>query len=44
VGLLQIGPLLLPVIAPVAGRVARRLADDGATVGFGAPLIEFQTN
>jgi acetyl-CoA carboxylase biotin carboxyl carrier protein len=43
VGLLQIGPLLLPVIAPVAGRVARWLADDGAAVGFGAALIEFQT-
>jgi acetyl-CoA carboxylase biotin carboxyl carrier protein len=42
VGVLQIGPLLLPVLAPVAGRVARWLADDGAAVGFGAALIEFQ--
>ncbi|MDM0035790.1 acetyl-CoA carboxylase biotin carboxyl carrier protein subunit [Variovorax sp. J22P271] len=44
VGVLQIGPLLLPVFAPVAGQVARWLADDGAAVGFGAALIEFQTN
>lgn len=39
-GLLGIGPLLLPVLAPVAGRVAEILAPHEAVVGFGTRLME----
>jgi acetyl-CoA carboxylase biotin carboxyl carrier protein len=38
--LLKIGALLLPVCAPQDGIASRRLAPDGATVGFGTPLLE----
>ncbi|MFM7025699.1 MAG: biotin/lipoyl-containing protein [Limnohabitans sp.] len=38
--LLQVGQVLLPVTAPGAGRVRRLIADAGATVGYGSPLIE----
>jgi acetyl-CoA carboxylase biotin carboxyl carrier protein len=38
--LLKIGALLLPVHAPQEGIVLRRLVPDGATVGFGTPLLE----
>lgn len=40
VGLLQIGPLLLPVAAPQAGVVATLLVAHGSVVGYGAALIE----
>jgi acetyl-CoA carboxylase biotin carboxyl carrier protein len=40
VGLLQIGPLLLPVNAPIAGRVCAVRSDSGCTVGYGAALVE----
>jgi acetyl-CoA carboxylase biotin carboxyl carrier protein len=40
VGLLQIGPLLLPVTAPQAGIVDSIHAADGLPVGYGAPLVE----
>jgi acetyl-CoA carboxylase biotin carboxyl carrier protein len=38
--LLKIGALLLPVNAPQDGIALRRLVADGATVGFGTPLLE----
>jgi acetyl-CoA carboxylase biotin carboxyl carrier protein len=40
VGLLQIGPLLLPVTAPQAGIVDSIHAADGLHVGYGTPLVE----
>jgi len=42
VGLLSIGPVLLPVEAPCAGTVRRVLSKEGALVGFGDPLIEIE--
>jgi len=39
-GLLRIGVLLLPVAAPRGGIVAALRVDDGATVGYGAALVE----
>ena len=39
VGLLQIGALLLHVRAPHAGTVLAMLAEDGAVLGYGAPLV-----
>jgi acetyl-CoA carboxylase biotin carboxyl carrier protein len=41
-GLLQIGPLLLPVSAPSAGTVTDVLAPHGTIVGYGTPLFELQ--
>lgn len=41
VGLLQIGALLVHVVAPCAGTVLEVVAEDGAAVGFGAPLVRF---
>lgn len=40
VGLLKIGPLLLPVTAPQAGIVDGIHAADGVAVGYGSPLID----
>ena len=42
-GLLQIGCLLLPVTAPRAATVTGTLVAHGQTVGFGAPLIELES-
>jgi acetyl-CoA carboxylase biotin carboxyl carrier protein len=42
VGLLQIGALLLPVTSPCDGVVAGLLVEQGATVGYGARLVELQ--
>jgi acetyl-CoA carboxylase biotin carboxyl carrier protein len=39
-GLLRIGPLLLPVTAPRPGKVAGMWADHETLVGFGARLVE----
>jgi acetyl-CoA carboxylase biotin carboxyl carrier protein len=39
IGLLQIGPLLLPLAAPCDGIVMAIHADDGAAVGYGQPLV-----
>ncbi|RZL96650.1 MAG: acetyl-CoA carboxylase biotin carboxyl carrier protein subunit [Variovorax sp.] len=39
-GLLRIGVLLLPVTATRTGTVAALRADDGATVGYGAALVD----
>ena len=41
IGLLQVGPLLLPLATPCNGAVVATLADDGAAVGYGQPLITF---
>ncbi len=38
--LLQVGQVLLPVTAPCAGRVRRVVAQAGAAVGYGSPLLE----
>lgn len=43
VGLLRIGALLLPVTAPQDGILAGMLAEQGAIVGYGAPLVELQS-
>lgn len=40
IGLLNIGPLLLPVSAPQAGIVDARHVESGIAVGYGAPLID----
>jgi acetyl-CoA carboxylase biotin carboxyl carrier protein len=40
VGLLQIGPLLLPVATAHAGEVIAMCATHGLPVGYGAPLVE----
>ncbi|BEP38755.1 hypothetical protein GmRootV59_51640 (plasmid) [Variovorax sp. V59] len=40
VGLLKIGPLLLPVTAPQAGIVGGIHVADGLAVGYGAPLVD----
>ncbi|VTU23586.1 acetyl-CoA carboxylase, biotin carboxyl carrier protein [Variovorax sp. SRS16] len=42
VGLLRIGPLLLPVAAPRDGVVAAMRAADGTLVGYGTALVELQ--
>ena len=39
IGLLQVGPLLLPVTSPSAGQVAAHLVADGTIVGYGTPLL-----
>jgi acetyl-CoA carboxylase biotin carboxyl carrier protein len=41
--LLQIGAVMLPVLAPCAGRVGRVLAQDGEIVGYGSLLLEIET-
>jgi acetyl-CoA carboxylase biotin carboxyl carrier protein len=38
VGVLQVGPLLRGVTAPADGVLGAALAEDGAVVGYGAPL------
>lgn len=42
VGLLQIGALLLPVVAPHNGTVGAILVAPGEAVGYGTPLIELR--
>ena len=39
VGLLQVGSLLLHVLAPADGTVAEAVAPPGSTVGYGAALL-----
>ncbi|WP_213958367.1 MULTISPECIES: biotin/lipoyl-containing protein [unclassified Variovorax] len=43
-GLLQIGPLLQPVTAPLAGVVAELRVDSGRAVGWGEPLIDLHAS
>lgn len=40
IGLLNIGPLLLPVAAPLAGIVDALHVKSGIAVGYGTPLID----
>ena len=42
-GLLRIGALLLPVIAPQAGTVAGHLVAHGTVVGYGTPVVDLIT-
>ncbi len=42
VGLLQIGHLLAPVVAPVSGTVTRTLVTSKSLVGYGTGLVEIQ--
>lgn len=42
VGLVQVGPLLVHVVAPTNGVVGEVLAAGGATVGYGTPLLRLQ--
>ncbi|HSV53215.1 MAG TPA: biotin/lipoyl-containing protein [Burkholderiaceae bacterium] len=42
VGLVQVGALLLPVLAPQGGVVAAMAAAHGSVVGYGAKLVEFR--
>lgn len=39
IGLLQVGVLLMPLLAPCAGRICAHLAANGALVGYGMALI-----
>jgi acetyl-CoA carboxylase biotin carboxyl carrier protein len=43
-GLLRIGPLLLPVDAPVAGRVTLVHVETGHTVGYGTALFDLSAD
>ena len=43
-GLLRIGPLLLPVTAPAAGRVTAVCEQTGTAVGYGASLFELHVD
>lgn len=40
VGVLQAGPCLRAVVAPADGVLGAAMAEDGAVVGYGAPLYE----
>jgi acetyl-CoA carboxylase biotin carboxyl carrier protein len=40
IGLLQIGPILMPVLSPRDGVVASHVAPDASLVGYGDPLVE----
>ncbi len=42
VGLVQVGPLLVHIAAPASGVVGEVLAENGATVGYGTPLLRLQ--
>jgi len=42
-GLLQVGPLLLPVHAPCDGWPGTWLVPPGSTVGYGTPLVDIDT-
>lgn len=44
VGLLQIGALLVHVVAPRDGTMLELLADDGAAVGYGTALMRLSEN
>jgi acetyl-CoA carboxylase biotin carboxyl carrier protein len=39
VGLLQIGPILIPVVSPRDGVAASHVAPDASLVGYGDPLV-----
>jgi len=44
VGLLQIGPLLLPVLASISGTITQCVAQAGTTVGYGDVLFSLIQN
>ncbi|NDZ11665.1 acetyl-CoA carboxylase biotin carboxyl carrier protein subunit [Variovorax sp. WS11] len=44
VGVIRIGPLLLPVHAPQAGVLIAFLVPDRQAVGWGTPLVELQAD
>ena len=39
VGMLETGPVLSPILAGQAGEIARMEAEEGALLGFGAPVM-----
>ena len=43
VGLVKIGLLYAPVVAPAAGTVDTVIAETGATVGYGTPIARIRT-
>ncbi|MEJ8810442.1 biotin/lipoyl-containing protein [Variovorax ureilyticus] len=43
-GLLRIGPLLVPVTAPAAGQVTGVREETGAAVGYGSALFELRVD
>jgi acetyl-CoA carboxylase biotin carboxyl carrier protein len=42
VGLVEIGLLYAPVVAPAAGTVDAVIAETGATVGYGTPIVRIR--
>ncbi|MBR0825536.1 acetyl-CoA carboxylase biotin carboxyl carrier protein subunit [Bradyrhizobium manausense] len=42
VGLVQIGLLYAPIVAPAAGTVDAVIAETGATVGYGTPIVRIR--
>lgn len=42
IGLLQVGPILLPVAAGPSQRLRRHLVETGTVVGFGDPIAEVE--
>jgi acetyl-CoA carboxylase biotin carboxyl carrier protein len=43
VGLVKIGRLYVPVLSPAAGNVDAIVAEAGATVGYGTPIVNIRT-
>ena len=43
VGLVKVGRLYVPVLSPVAGIVNAIVAEAGATVGYGTPIVSFRS-
>lgn len=43
VGLVKIGRLYVPVLSPAAGVVDSIVAEAGATVGYGTPIVTFRS-
>ena len=43
VGLVRIGRLYVPVLSPAAGIVDSIVAEAGATVGYGTPIVSFRS-
>jgi acetyl-CoA carboxylase biotin carboxyl carrier protein len=42
VGLVKIGQLYVPVLSPAAGTVDSIVAEPGAIVGYGSPIVSFR--
>ncbi|MDA9401714.1 acetyl-CoA carboxylase biotin carboxyl carrier protein [Bradyrhizobium sp. CCBAU 45389] len=43
VGLVKIGLLYAPIVAPAAGTVDAVIAEPGATIGYGTPVVRIRT-